>query len=353
MREAPCADRLGEALIECDNAGVHEIPSDRMRPGRRALLGAAAAAALAPRAVWSQKPDRVFRLGWLTSGERSRVRSDVDRSLATLAQAGFQRGENLVFEWRAAGNEPERLDVLAAELAAMKLEAILAGDTEGALALRRATSTTPIVAIVGPDPVAEDVVASLLRPGGNVTGVTTFSVDAAVRRYELLKELFPTRRRVRFMTQQDAARWIESETRGAATLGLRVDPFMVEDVGDLERFFGGPLRRDETIYVASTKWNALRMHTIVSLANRARAAIIYPSSEFAEAGGLIACAADQRAALERATEMVLRVLKGAKPGEIPLERSTRVSIVINRRTAKENGVRISPEVLARADRLIE
>ena len=324
-----------------------------MRPGRRALLGAVVAAALAPRAAWSQKPDRVFRLGWLTSGERSRAQPDVDRSLGMLAQAGLQQGKNLVFEWRAAANEPQRLDDLAAELAATKLDAILAGDTEGALALKRATSTTPIVAIVGPDPVAEDVTASLLRPEGNVTGVTTFSVDVAVRRYELLKELFPTRRRVRFMTQQDAARWIESETRGAATLGLRVEPVMVEDVGELERFFAGPLRRDESIYVASTKRNASRMHSIVSLANRARAPIIYPAIEFAEAGGLIACAADQRAALERATDVLLRVLKGANPGEIPFERSTRVYIAINRRTAKENGVSIPSEVLARANRLIE
>lgn len=324
-----------------------------MRPGRRALLGAAAAAALLSRAAWSQQPDRVLRLGWLTSGERSRARPDVDRSLGMLAQAGLTQGKTLAFEWRAAGNEPERLDVLAAELAAMKLDAILAGDTDAALALKRATSTTPIVAIVGPGPAPEELAANLSSPGGNLTGVTSFSIDAAVRRYELLREMFPTRRRVRFMTQKDAARWIESETRGAATLGLRVEPFMVEDVGELERFFAGPLRRDEAIYVASTAWNALRMHTIVSLANRARAPIIYPTFEFAEAGGLISCSADFRAALERATDVLLRVLKGAKPGEIPFERSTRVYIVINRRTAKENGVTIPPEVLVRADRLIE
>lgn len=324
-----------------------------MKLARRALFALAAAAALAPRAVFSQQPDRVYRLGWLTSGVRSRAQSNMDRSLSALAQAGMVQGKNLVFELRAAGNDPERLDSLAAALAAAKLDAIMADGIDAALALKGAIATTPIVAIVGPNPVSEDIAASLFRQGGSVTGVTFFGMDAAVKRFELLREVFPTRRRVRFMTQKDAEHWIAVETRGAATLGLRVEPFMVEDLSELERFFARPLRRDETIYVATTVWNALRLNTIVTLAKQARAPIIYPSIEFAEAGGLISCSTDYGAALERATELLLRVLKGANPGAIPFERSTRVYVVVNRKTAKDIDVTIPPEVLARADRVIE
>ncbi len=320
---------------------------------RRALLVAATIAVSLPGVALAQPAERAYGVGFLTIGSKSRAQRGIERVRRALERSGAIAGRGLRFEVRAAAENLANVKKFAGELGAARLDALLADGVDAAAALREATASTPIVAVVGLNPQHEDAAVRIIRGGGNVTGVTFSNIELAARRLELLRQVFPESRRIRFLTQKDAERWVEIETRDAAKLGFRIEPHMVEDLGEMERFFARRLRRDEAIYVATTARNALRLNSIVTLANQARARIVYPATEYAEAGGLMSCAADQGAALERAAGLLLRVLQGAKPAEIPVERSTEVFITVNRGAAKELGVTIPPEVLARADRVID
>lgn len=329
-----------------------------VRMDRREFLGRivgvlAATDAIVPTSARAQQPGRIYRIGWLSYVPESGAQVEIDIGLTVLARAGFVRGKNLVVEMRAGEPLQERLEAHAAELARTQLDLIFVPTATAALVMRRHTSTIPIVAMSTGDPVAEGFAASFARPGGNVTGVSGLLTDTGLKRYELLKEIFPTTRRLRFLTQKVHERWVEPARIYAAKNGMLLVPFFVESAEELESFFANSLARDEAVYVGTTAWNFMHRATIVAHANRVRAPVIYPNITYVEAGGLVTYQSDPRDGVARMADLAVRVLRGEKPADIPFEQLMRVYLVINQKTAKSVGVTFPPSVLVRADRVIE
>jgi putative ABC transport system substrate-binding protein len=318
----------------------------------RALAFPALSLAL-PALSLAQQPDRVYRLGVMGFGELEAVRKALRLFLGALAQAGFTEGSNLQIELRVAPGESLPLDAVAAELVAAQPDAIFVPSNPGAAALKRATSAIPIVLVTGGDPVALGLIESFARPGGNLTGVTSLSTEAGNKRVELVKEVFPATRRIHYMNQKTNRHFSEEHRRHAQKLGMAQDFAVVENARDLDTFFARAFGPDEVISVGLSQTNFAMREAIVARANAARVPAIYPFLEAVEAGGLIAYAADLRDVVGRAMQMIARILKGARPAEIPFEQATRLSLAINQKTARALGITIPQVVLLRADRVIE
>lgn len=318
----------------------------------RAIALSALSLAL-PALSLAQQPDRVYRLGVMGFGELDAVRKTLNPFLGVLAQAGFTEGKNLQIELRVAPSESLPLDAVAAELVAAKPDAIFVPSNPGAAALKRATSAIPIVLVTGADPVALGLIQSFARPGGNLTGVTSLSIEAGSKQVELIKEAFPATRRIHYFTQKANMHLNEARRRHAQKLGMAHDLVVVENAQDLDTFFTKAPGPGEVISVGLSQMNFAMREAIVARANAARIPAIYAFLEAVEAGGLIAYAADLRDVVGRAMQMVARILKGARPAEIPFEQATRVSLVINQKTARALGITIPQVVLLRANRVIE
>jgi putative ABC transport system substrate-binding protein len=308
-------------------------------------------AAAAPRALMGQNAARTYRLGVLGIGDVDGVRKILPPFLAMLAKAGFAEGTNLEVIVRVGASETVPLEPAAVELVRDAPDVILVASAPGALALRKVTATVPVVAVVGFDPVAGGLVASLARPGGNITGVTLLSVETGNKRVELIKEAFPAVRRVHYLNQKGNMHF--NDEVHAGRLGLTHEPLPVESAADLEAFFARPLGREEAINVATSQLNFVLSQRLVTLANRARAQIVYPFVECVDMGGLIAYAGDLGFAMARAMNTVARILKGEKPAEIAFEQVSRVVLAVNLKTAKQIGITIPQSVLLRADRVIQ
>lgn len=301
----------------------------------------------------AQQPDRVYRLGVMGFGELDAVRKTLKPFLGVLAQAGFTEGKNLQIELRVAPSESLPLDAAAAELVAAKPDAMFVASNPGAAALKRATSAIPIVLVTGADPVGLGLIQSFAHPGGNLTGVTSLSTEAGNKRVELVKEAFPGTRRIHYFNQKSNMRFNEEHRRHAQKLGMAHEFAVVENAHDLDTFFTRAFGPGEVISVGLSQTNFAMREAIVARASAARVPAIYPFLEAAEAGGLIAYSADLRDVVGRAMQMVARILKGARPADIPFEQATRVSLVINQKTARALGITIPQVVLLRADRVIE
>ncbi len=320
---------------------------------RRRLTLAIAALLAAPYGATAQQPGRVYRMGFLAFGERAVVTRNLRPFLDALAKAGFEDGRNLVVELRVVATESEPLDDVARELAALHLDVVFIPSPNGAKAMRRATAETPIVALLGSDPVADGLAVSLARPGGNVTGVNVLAIDTNQKRLELLSELYPGKRQIGYLTQKANLRFVEETRPLAQKLGLSLEPITFETIDELEARFPKTAPNAMAILVGGTPVNFVCREAIVRLANRARIAIVYPSVEYAEAGGLISYGGDLPFAIGRAMQIVVLVLKGGKPSEIPFEQATRINLTVNRKTAAAIGMQIPQGILLRADRLIE
>jgi putative tryptophan/tyrosine transport system substrate-binding protein len=325
-----------------------------MRSGRRRVLGviggSLAAAGGFPSSLLAQQAGRVHRLGIFGIGASDDVRRAVQPFLGLLAKAGFAEGKNLEVVIKAGASDSAPPDPVAAELVAAKPDAILVA-SPAVIALKRHTATIPIVAVIGFDPVAAGLVASLAHPGGNVTGVSLLSVETGDKRVELIKEAFPGVRRVHYLNQKGNMHF--NHEAHARRLGLSHEPLPIESAADLDAFFARPLGRDEAIHVATSQLNFVLREAIVAHANRARAQIVYPFVECVAAGGLIAYAGDLGFAMARAMNIVARIFSGADPAGIAFEQATRVVLVVNLRTARQIGIAIPQSVLLRADRVIE
>ena len=323
-----------------------------MTSRRRRLLLALGLASLAPLCAAQQAP-RMHRLGLFGFGSREATIRSFDPLLQLLAKSGFVVGKNLEVVYSIAASDSEPLGALATELAASRLNAILVTSVTGALALKRATQTTPVIALIGSDPVAEGLIASTARPGANITGVTILSIETGNKRVELLKEMFPATRRVYWLTNAANMRYIEQSKPHAKTLGMELVPLPVEGPQDLESFFARPMRKDEAIHVGTSQPNFVMCKQIVALANQARAPIVYPFPECAQAGGLVSYASDFGVAVVRSAALLVQVLKGANPAEIPFEQAMHVNTVVNLKTARALGITVPRSVLIRAAQVIE
>jgi putative ABC transport system substrate-binding protein len=317
------------------------------------LLGGAAAWPIAARA---QQPGRLPTIGFLGSttllAESQRLAAFVQR----LRELGWIEGRNVTIEIRWAEGRTERFARIAAELVRLKVDVILTHNTPTVLAAKQATSVIPIVFAAAGDPVGTGVVASLARPGGNVTGLSTQSGDLGAKRLELLREIVPGLRRLAIMANVGAPNAVleMDEVQAAAhTLGLEVAAPEIHRAEDIAPAFEALKGRADALYVCVDPLinsNRVRINT---RAVAARLPTMHGFREHVEAGGLMSYGANYSDLFRRAADYVDKILRGAKPGDIPVEQPTKFDLVINLTTAKALGLTIPESFLLRADEVIE
>jgi putative ABC transport system substrate-binding protein len=296
------------------------------------------------------------RIGYLSSNPRSDPQDAIDAFRAKLQELGHIEGRNLLIEYRYADGDYERLPQLAADLVRLKVDAIFAFGTPGARAAKTATSTIPIVFGVVSDPVAAGLVTSLTRHSGNVTGVTPNNPDLSAKRVSLLKEAVSASR-MGVLANPDipATSHMLAETRlGAQTLGVELQIIEVREPVALAKAFDAMTngKVNGVIVLADPMFIAQR-RKIVELARNHRLPAIYHLRHFVEAGGLISYGAEYPEMFRQSAALVDKILRGAKPGDLPVEQPWRYTLAINLGAAKALGLTIPPSVLARADQVIE
>jgi putative ABC transport system substrate-binding protein len=305
----------------------------------------------------AQQTKKIPRIGFLdpTSLQVSGARIDAFRQ--GLNKLGYVENKNIVIEFRFSDGNTERLNDIAVELVNLKVDVIITRATPGAVVAKRATTTIPIVFVGVADAVGAGLVGSLARPGGNVTGLTSLAPELSGKRLELLKETFPKAARILVLrnpsNRNDPIIWNETQA-AAQTLGLQLQSLEVRNPAELENAFKSTTRLGTQALVAVTDpFLQSRRKEIVDFAAKSRLPAIYTDPEYVEDGGLMSYAANPLEFYTRAASFVDRILKGEKPGDIPIEQPTKFELAINLKTAKQIGLTIPPNVLARADRVIK
>jgi len=324
--------------------------------GRRdfvALLGGTAAAW--PLAARAQQSGKLATVGFLGASSASGWSSWVAAFVQRLRELGWIEGRNLTIEYRWADGRNERAAEFAAEFVRRKVDVIVTGGLP-AVAVKQVTSVIPIVFAVASDPVGTGLVASLVRPGGNATGLSTQAIDLAGKRLELLRQLVPGVRRLAILANIGySASVIEmSEVQAAArTLGLEVVALEIQRAEDITTAFMALNDRAEALYIpADPLLNSNRVR-IFALANIARLPTIASIREFVEAGGLMSYGPNYPDLFRRAGDFVDKILRGVKPGDIPVEQPTKFDLVINVAIAKALGLTVPSSLIASADEVIE
>jgi putative ABC transport system substrate-binding protein len=327
---------------------------------RRAFLYGSAAVVAAPLASEAQQAAKVPRIGYvgLNSGANPHLREAFRQGLRDL---GYVEGRNVEIEYRDAEGKPERLSALAAELVALKVNVIVTGGgTPTALAAKQATKTIPIVFASAPDPVTDGLVTSLARPGGNVTGSSNLTPELVGKCLEQLKQAVPGVSRVAVLWQPgvQGERTDKDMLKGAdvaaRALGVRLQLVQARSPADFDRAFSDMTRaRAGALAVLGSAMFFSERRRLVDLAAKNRLPAVYTSRDIVDAGGLMAYGPDLADSFRRAATYVDKILKGAKPADLPVEQPTKFDLVINLRTAKAIGITIPPSLLARADRVIE
>jgi putative ABC transport system substrate-binding protein len=304
----------------------------------------------------AQQPKKVPRIGMLLATTLADPSVDVLRE--SLRDFGYVEGKNIVLEHRFADGKLGRFPDLAAELVRSRVDAIVAVNEAGARAAKNATKTIPIVMVnVGPDPVDAGLVESFARPGGNVTGVTLMAVEITAKRLELFKESVPKLVRVVALydpaNRGNVAEAKEVETV-ARSLGLTGQSKEIQSREGFEKVFAALTKqRSVGLYVPGGPLFSTNRKLIVDFALKSRMPVVYVRREFVDDGGLMSYGADSVEQYRRAAYFVDRILKGTKPADLPVERPTKFEFVINLKAAKQIGLTIPPNVLARADKVIK
>ncbi len=323
---------------------------------RRAFIGGLSAAVVgAPLRAYSEQVREVLRIGVLEAGAPPHPFVEAFRQ--GLRDLGYTEGQNIAIEYRWAEDRPERLPALAAELVGINVDIIVTGFSPGAKAAQNATSTIPIVFIAVGDPVGVGIVRSLARPGGNITGLTHMSVDLTAKSTSLLKEAIPKMKRVAVL-QNPASQIIPLKMRGirdaARALGLQLQLFDVRSPGDFESQFSAMRReRLDALFTLLDPVTFSHRKEIATFAAASRLPSMYEVREFVDAGGLMSYGATVADLWRRAATYVDRILKGAKPADLPVEQAMKFELVINLKTAKALGLTIPQSLLIRADQVIE
>jgi putative ABC transport system substrate-binding protein len=330
---------------------------------RRAFIGTLAGGLLAaPLAADAQKPAKVPRIGWMLTG--SLEAPETQALLVAFRQGarerGYVEGENIVIEYRAAEGRLDRFPALAADLVRLKVDLIVAGSTSAARAAKQATTTIPIVAPTMGDPVGDGLVASLARPGGNITGLTFLGPELAPKRLELLKEALPKMSRVVGIWHQGGlsertTQDMLSQTETAArTLGVKLQLVAVRSPDEIDRAFSAMAsQRPDAFIMFPSVMFFIERRRVIDLADKHRLPSIYVAREFVEPGGLFSYGASIADLFRRTATYVDRILKGAKPADLPVEQPTKFELIFNLKTAKALGLTIPPSMLQRADEVIQ
>jgi len=325
--------------------------------GRRELIAALGGAAAAwPLAARAQQPAMPV-VGFLRSTPATGFPFIVDAFRRGLNDAGFVEGKNVAVEYRWADNEVDRLPGLAADLVSRQVAAIVAAGTPAAQAGKAATATTPVVFVIGADPISVGLVASLNRPDGNITGVVFTIVALAAKLLGMLHELVPNASAIAVLRDPNGPD-VEAETRDLEEAGRALGRQILMVKAANEREFDGAFTRIVQsgaggLLIGSGPFFLSQRRRLVALAGRHALPTMYNQREYAEVGGLISYGPSQSDAYRRAGVYVGRILKGEKPGDLPVEFSTKFELVINLATAKALGVEIPPTLLATTDEVIE
>ena len=306
----------------------------------------------------AQQPTKILRIGFLAAATPATAAHLLEAFKQGLHEHGYVEGKNTVLELRFGEGKAEQFPILAAELVRLKVDVIVALTNPVIDAVRQATQTIPIIMPAASDPVGAGFVASLARPGGNITGLTGYSPELNGKRLEILKEAFPKLSRVALLLSPNfpGSTLDLKETQSAArSLGLRIQPLEVRDDFDIDRSFKAMIkeRADALTMFPGHPVLFVNRKKIVELAANDRLPTMYSLIEFVEAGGLMFYGPDLLVGYRRAADYVDKILKGAKPAELPVEQPTKFDLVINLKTANQIGHTIPPNVLARADRVIK
>jgi putative ABC transport system substrate-binding protein len=301
----------------------------------------------------AQQPKKVPRIGFLTLVASPSAREVFQQGLRDL---GYVEGQNIVIEYRHAAGRAERLPELAAELVRLNVDVIVVAASQSTLAAKKATQTIPVIFTGVGDPVAQGLVASLARPGGNITGLASLSPEVGGKRLELLKEVVPIASRVAILwnpTNSSNSLQIKEISPAAKALSLRIQSLEASKPDDLEPAFVAMVReRADALSVFADPFLSTHRARLAQLAAKNRLPAMYGNSEYVEAGGLMSYAPSFSDMHRRAATFVDKILKGAKPADLPVEQPMKFEFVINLKTAKQIGLTIPPNVLARADKII-
>jgi putative tryptophan/tyrosine transport system substrate-binding protein len=317
------------------------------------LGGAAVAWPLAARA----QQQKVWRIGMLDTASRELNSANLAVFYKELRDFGYVEGQNLIIEYRSADGRNERLPDLVSELLRLNVDLIVVRGTPEVLAIKNATSTIPVVMSAVVDPVGLGVAASLRRPGGNITGMSSIVTELEAKRVELLKELVPGMKRMAllgdFRNSAVAMQWDEVQI-AARSLGIEAQRFDVRSTADVNRAFEVAIREHvDAIRVGVDGVTRPNRRLIIDLAAMHKLPTIYAAREFADEGGLIAYAANYAHLYLRAASFVDKIFKGANPADIPVEQPTKFDLIVNLKTAKALGLTVPYTLLARADEVIE
>ena len=299
---------------------------------------------------------KVWRIGFLGNSPPTTpgVEHLWDAFHQELRERGYVEGRNLVIEHRYFEGRDERAPALAADLVSLKVDLLVSTSHQGTVALKEATSSIPIVFRVGIDPVATGLVASLAHPGGNLTGIFQLTGDLFAKRFELLRELAPRARRIGVLRQSSEEQYEPMLTDLAGKTRLEVAFLVANGPDEIRRVVGSAAaQRVEGFIVTSGPVNNAHRQIVVDAIAATRLPAVYPELPFAEAGGILAYASDIREGFVRLAEYADRVLKGAKPADLPVEQSRTVRLVINLKAARAQGITVPQSLLLRADEVIQ
>jgi putative ABC transport system substrate-binding protein len=329
-----------------------------MKARRRALIVLAAAAACAPEKLAAQAKPRVARVGYLhLHAIEQKPSPERAAFLAGLREHGYEVGRNLIIEYRSAENDVERLPELAAELVKQRVDLIIVIGAEATAAAKAATTTLPLIVAAAGDPVHSGLVKSYARPGGNLTGLSFISSELGAKRLELVKEILPRANRVAVLwNARDpvAEREWDAAREAGGRLGVGIDPFPIRATEDLVRALDAisTTRPHALLVIVDARVVGFRK-IIADAAIKARIACFAGWREFVTSGALASYAPDFRALFHRSAYYVDRILKGAKPQDLPVEQPSKFELVVNVKTASAIGIDIPKAVLLRADEVIK
>jgi putative ABC transport system substrate-binding protein len=332
------------------------------QPSRRtflrsvAALATSSALAVAPLVTDAKQPASPRRIG-VVLGTFSPESEEAQQFRQGLLDAGYSEGRDMVIEWRSASGDYDRLAQLAADLAQSKVDVIVVVSMPAAQAAKRATSTIPIVLAIVADPVASGLVASFAHPGGNITGLSTMTSELSAKRLQLLKETIPRLARVAVLWNPDTAfhtKVLEELKAAAPSLSMELSFVSVRTPEEIDPAFSAVSRAHaQALYVIEDAFFFTHRRKLLKLASKVRLPIILWLKEFAEEGGLMSYAANYRDLFRRSAGYVDRILKGAKPGDLPIEQPTKFELVVNLKTANALGLTIPQSILLRADEVIQ
>jgi len=325
---------------------------------RRALLFSATLPALIwPCAIRAQEPVKVPRIGLLSPYSHSATSAWREAFLLGLGEFGWVDGKNINVEYRYAEGDTDRLIDLAADLVRLKVDIIVTSVTPDALAAQKATGAIPIVMAASGDPVATGLVKNLSRPGGNVTGLSQMNSQMVEKRLELLKEMIPSDPVVAVLWNAKGAdssqQWKEMQTP-ARQLGIKLYSLEISNLNDFDRAFEAAVSiQAHAIFITPDPLFGTNLSRIAGLAAKNRLPAIFHVSAFTDAGGLLAYGPDRSDLFRRSAAYVDKILKGAKPGDLPVEQPTKFELVVNVKAAKTLGIKVPQSILMRASKVIE